>query len=102
MWSSTSLPVHSYNAFKWQYYDHTHHTYLVFVILKRPIIKSCQVQKYKFFNFFLRSLVILVAPSSVRPFSGSVIGTVKCDGLFERGEKTVQAKIIRFCVGGPS
>jgi len=34
--------------------------------------------------------------------SSSVIGTDSCYGLFERGNKTVQAKNIKFCVGGPS
>ena len=31
-----------------------------------------------------------------------MIGTDTCYGLFERGNKTVQAKNIKFCVGGPS
>ena len=40
--------------------------------------------------------------SSVRVFSSSVIGTDPCYGLFEREKKTVQAKNIKFCVGGLS
>ena len=31
-----------------------------------------------------------------------MIGTDPCYGLFEREKKTVQAKNIKFCVGGPS
>ena len=31
-----------------------------------------------------------------------MIGTDLCYGLFEREKKTVQAKNIKFCVGGPS
>ena len=37
-----------------------------------------------------------------RGFSSSEIGTDLCYGLFQRGNKTVQAKNIKFCVGGPS
>ena len=36
-----------------------------------------------------------------RIFSRSEIGTDSCYSLFERGEKTVQAKIIKFYVGSP-
>ena len=33
--------------------------------------------------------------------SSPVIGTDSCYSSFERGNKTVQAKIIKICVGGP-
>ena len=32
-------------------------------------------------------------------YAQTIIGTESCYGLFERGSKTVQAKIIQFCVG---
>ena len=37
-----------------------------------------------------------------RIFSRSIIATDFSNGLFERGEKTVQAKNIKFCVGDSS
>ena len=58
-----------------------------------------------FYSFFSLSRKV-TCQSWAKPtgftFSSSVIGTDSCYGLFERGEKTVQAKNIKICVGGPS
>ena len=39
---------------------------------------------------------------TVRLISSSIIGTYSCYGSFERRNKTVQAKIVKICVGGSS
>ena len=62
-----------------------------------------QIAEYRIaFNLFDK----VTCQSWLKPtgggFSSSVIGTDSCYGLFERGNKTVQAKNIKFCVGGPS